>query len=81
MISLKEFYQLNCLKMTILLHFVCVCVRLNLVFLCDQYICYLGISLVFPQLSALFSPVVFSVLYYSFLSFKIGIWEWIYVYL
>ena len=68
--------------MTILLHFVCVCGGgVTLDFICDQYIFYLGISLVFLQLPAPFSPVGFSVLYYSFLSFKIGIWEWIYVYL
>ena len=36
----------------------------------DQYICYLVISLLVPQFSASFSPVDFSVLYYSFLSFK-----------
>ena len=38
----------------------------------EQYICYLFISLLVPQFSASFSPVDFSVLYYSFLSFKIG---------
>lgn len=77
MISLKEFYQLNCLKTTILLHSLWV----TLVFSGDQYICYLGISLVLPQFPASFSPVDFSVLCYSFLGFKIGKWEWIHVYL
>ena len=77
MISLKQFHQLNCLKMIILLNFLCV----TLVFSGDQYICYLGISLVLPQFPASFSPVNFSVLYYSFLSFKIGRREWIYVHL
>ena len=77
MISLKEFYQLNCLKMTILLHSLWV----SLVFSGDQYICYLGISLVSPQFPASLSPVDFSVLCYCFLGFKIWIWEWIYVYL
>ena len=53
----------------------------TLVFSGDQYICYLGISLVIPQFSSSFRPVDFSVLCYSFLSFKIGKWEWIHMYL
>ena len=45
----------------------------TLVFSGDQYLCYLGISLVFPQVPESFRPVDFSVLCYSFLSLKIRI--------
>ena len=68
MISLKEFYQLNCLNTTILLH----SLQVTFVFPGDQYICYLGISLVLPQFPASFSPVDSPVFATVFLALKKG---------
>ena len=76
MISLKEFYQLNCLKTTILLHFLSLffvgysCLLRWPVYLLSRHL------FSFPWISCIISSSRFFCPMLQFSQFKIRLWEW-----